>query len=165
MKKGAIWPFIIAGALGLHVVGSLIFVFIATSDPSYAVEEDYYQKAMNWDQKRAQDRTNASLGWIFEFTVSPPDKPGDEPLLEASLHDAAGEPLTGAVIAVEAFHNAHSDDILRTVVSESGEPGIYRATMPMQHNGRWELRFTVDEGEHRLTHTETRHLFVEGSWQ
>jgi hypothetical protein len=34
----------------------------------------------------------------------------------------------------------------------------------MRRNGLWELRFTVDHGDDRFTHTETRHLFVEGSW-
>ena len=164
MKKGAVWPFIIAGALGLHVVGSLIFVFIATSDPSYAVEEDYYEKAMNWDQKRAQDRTNASLGWLFEFEVAPPEKPGDQPQLEVTLRDAAGEPLAGAAIAVEAFHISRSNDTFKTELRETEDPGVYRVSTPMQHNGRWELRFTAQRNGDLLTHSETRHLFVEGNW-
>ena len=164
MKKGAVWPYLIAGALALHVVVSLIVVFIATSDPSYAVEEDYYQKAIDWDLKRAQDRSNAALGWLFEFSVTPPEQPGDQPLLEVRLRDAAGNPLTGAAVSVEAFHNSLSADILRAGLAARDEPGVYRATMPMQHNGRWELRFTAVSNGHRLTHTETRHLFVEGKW-
>lgn len=165
MKKGAVWPYLIAGALALHVVVSLIVVFIATSDPSYAVEEDYYQKAIDWDEKRAQDRSNADLGWLFEFTVKPPDRPGDQPLLEVTLRDAAENPLTGATVSVEAFHNSRSADILRADLKPADVAGVYRAAMPMQHNGRWELRFNAVSGGHRLTHAETRHLFVEGSWE
>jgi hypothetical protein len=165
VKKGAVWPWLIAGALALHVVVSLIVVVFATSDPSYAVEEDYYQKAIDWDLKRAQDRTNENLGWFFEFDVAPPARPGDQPRLEVTLADGDGAPLTGATVAVEAFHNTRSGDILRAVLTPSDKPGVYYATLPMRHNGRWELRFTVDQGGRRFSHNETRHLVVEGSWE
>ncbi len=161
MKKRSPWPWIIAGALALHVVGSLVMVFVATSNPSYAVEEDYYQKALHWDDKRAQDRTNEELGWFVELAVRPAATPGEEPTLEVRLADAGGEPLDGAVVAVETFHNARADDILRANLDAVGG-GVYRTTLPMRHNGRWELRLTVDRGQDHFTHTETRHLYVEG---
>ena len=160
MKKGSLWPWIIAGALALHVVASLVVVFVAASNSSYAVEEDYYQKALHWNDKRAQDRTNEELGWILNLTVRPAATPEEEPTLEVNLTDASGEPIDGAVVAVETFHNARADDILRANLDAIGE-GVYRTALPMRHNGRWELRFTVDRGQENFTHTETRHLFVE----
>ena len=162
MKKGSLWPWIIAGALALHVVGSLVVVFVAASNSSYAVEEDYYQKALHWNDKRAQDRTNEELGWILNLTVRPAVTPGEQPTLEVHLAEAGGEPVDGAVVAVETFHNARADDILRAGLDTVGE-GAYRTTLPMRHNGRWELRFTADRGQDHFTHAETRHLFVEGS--
>ena len=164
MKRGAIWPYLIAGALALHVVISLIVVFVATSDPSYAVEEDYYQKALAWDDKRAQDRTNDALGWHIDFTVTPPVRPGDQPTLEVAVHDSTGLPLSGAVVSVETFHISRSDDILRASLQSTDEAGVYRTALPMRPNGRWELRFTVDRNGQRFTYSEQRHLFVEGSW-
>ncbi len=160
MKKGSLWPWIIAGALALHVVGSLVMVFVATSNPSYAVEEDYYQKALHWDDKRAQDRANEELGWVLDLEVHPAATPGEEPTLEVRLADAGGEPLDGAVVAVETFHNTRAGDILRARLDPVGA-GVYRTTLPMRHNGRWEMRFTVDQGGDHFTHNETRHLFVE----
>jgi len=163
VKPGSWWPTIIAGALALHVVGSLIVVYVATSDPSYAVEKDYYQKAVNWDEKRAQDRTNEDLGWLLGFAVTPPARPGDQPKIEVTLNEADGEPVTGAMVTVEAFHKARGDDIVRSSLIEVGD-GVYMASLPMRRNGRWELRFTVDRGSDHFTHKETRHLFVEGNW-
>jgi hypothetical protein len=164
MKPGSWWPPIIAGALAFHVISSLVVVYVATSDPSYAVEDDYYQKAIAWDEKRAQDRLNQNLGWSLEFGVTPPEKPGDQPTLELTLLDAGGEPLVEAVVSVEAFHNARGDDIVREVLSDVGN-GVYRASLPMTRNGRSELRFTVDRGTDHFTYTEVRHLFVKGTWQ
>ena len=162
MKPGRLWPVIIAGALAVHVVASLVVVFIATSDPSYAVEEDYYQKALHWNDKRAQDRMNDSLGWSIDFSVEPPASPGDQPTLELRLQDGDASPLDGAVVSVEAFHNARSGDIVRIQPTPAGD-GVYRASFPADRNGRWELRFTVDHDGRHFTHVETRHLFVEGS--
>jgi hypothetical protein len=160
VKKGSLWPWIIAGALALHVVGSLVVVFVATSNPSHAVEEDYYQKALHWNDKRAQDRTNEELDWSLDLAVRPAVTPGEEPTLEVHLADSSGEPVDGAAVAVETFHNAHAGDILRAGLDAVGE-GVYQTTLPMHHNGRWEVRFTVDRGQEHFTHTETRHLFVE----
>ena len=163
MKTRSLWPWVIGAALVVHVVGSLVVVAIATSDPSYAVEEDYYQKAVHWDEKRAQDRTNSDLGWGLTFEVTPPTGPGENPILETRLVDRHGEPLVGAAIALEAFHNAHSGEIVRVLLT-ADDAGLYSASPAMRHNGRWELRFTVDhEGDH-FTYTESRHLFVEGAW-
>ena len=164
MKKGSLWPWVIGGALALHVIGSLVFVAIATSDSSYGVEEDYYRKAVNWDEKRAQDRTNAELGWTLEFQVAPPQRPGEQPTIEVRLADSAGEPLTGASVNLETFHKARSDDIIRMTIEAADQTGLYTARPAMRRNGLWELRFTIDHSGNRFTHTETRHLFVEGSW-
>ena len=163
MKKGSLWPVIIAGALAFHVVASLVVVFIATSDPSYAVEEDYYQKALAWNDKRAQDRTNETLGWSIDFSVEPPAAPGDQSTIEVTLQDGHSSPLNGAIVSVEAFHNARSADILKFQLTPEGE-GTYRSSFPAKHNGRWEIRFTIEHDGELFTHSETRHLFVEGNW-
>ena len=101
---------------------------------------------------------------MLEFSVTPPEKPGDQPALELTLHDADGGPLAGAAVSVEAFHNARGDDIVSDVLTEVGE-GVYSASLPMRRNGRWDLRFSVDRGGDHFTHTEIRHLFVKGSWE
>ena len=164
MKPGSLWPWIIGGALALHVVVSLGVVFFATTDASYAIEEDYYDKAINWDEKRAQDRTNDELGWSLTFSVAPPTVPGEQPKLDLRLADAEGKPLSGAAVSLETFHKASSGEIIRIEVEPSEEAGLYRASPRMRDNGLWELRFTVDHGTDHFTHTETRHLFVEGNW-
>ena len=164
MKKGSWWPAVIASALTLHVVGSLIVVYLATSDPSYAVEEDYYQKAVNWSEKQAQDRRNDELGWSLTFAVAPPTTPGELPKIEAHVSDGRGQALSRATITLETFHKARSDDVLHVPLVAADEAGLYAASPAMGRNGLWELRFTVTKGADTFTHNETRHLFVEGNW-
>ena len=153
------WPVIIVTALALHVVAWLGVVYLATSNPSYAVEEDYYAKALAWDARRAQERTNADLGWRLETAVEAPATAGADAVLTARLSDRDGHPLEGASIALETFHNARAHEVLRGALSPGGG-GVYRIALPMRRDGRWELRYTVDLADRHFTHSEVRHLVV-----
>jgi hypothetical protein len=157
MKPGAVWPFVIAGALALHVLGSLVMVYFATSNESYAVEPDYYAKALAWDSKRAQDRHNTELGWRLEFTVEPAP-PGRDPILKVDLTGEDGEAVVGARVAVETFSNIRRDEILTATLAptESG----YEAAVPMRGSGLWEFRFAVKRDDELFTYADTRHVWT-----
>lgn len=158
IKPGVLWPAVIAGALTLHVVGSLAMVYFATSNESFAVEPDYYQKALAWDDKRAQDRHNVELGWKLEFTVEPA-APGHDPKISVDLVDADGSPLNHAQVSLTAFFNARADDRLTADLMAVDEH--YETNLPMRKDGRWEFRFTVMQGDELFTHTDTRHVWTE----
>ena len=154
------WPVLVIGALVIHVVVSLATVVVATSNPSYAVEEDYYQKALAWDARRAQDRHNLELGWQLDFEVAPPPAAGSDPQLVVRLSDRSGRPLDGARVAVAAFHNARADQIVR-VEPTAAANGVYACPLAMHRAGRWELRFTVDRGGEHFTRTVVSHIRLE----
>jgi nitrogen fixation protein FixH len=151
------WPAFIAGALALQVLGSIVTIYLATSNPSYAVEDDYYQKALAWDDRRAQDRRSLELGWTLQFEVTPATVAADRAVLSVDLGDAGGAPVDGALLTVEAFHNARADDVFRAPLDGHGD-GRYSASLPIARQGVWELRFVAERGEDRFTHTEKRYL-------
>ena len=157
MKPGTLWPAVIAGALVLHVAAMMVMVWISTSDESYAVEPDYYAKALAWDERRAQERANAESGWVLDFVVEPA-APGSDPRLRATLVDVAGSPVAGAVVSVEAFSNVRRDDVLTATLPATADG--YEASLPMRGNGRWEFRFEVTRGEELFTYRETRHVWT-----
>jgi hypothetical protein len=157
MKPGTLWPWIIGGALALHVVGSMVMVYIATSNDSYAVEPDYYAKALAWDERRAQEQVNLALGWTLDFVVEPAPA-GTDPTLRVDLSDASGRPVAGAAVAVEAFSNRRRDDIVTASLAPSDS--VYSAALPMRGSGRWEFRFTVTRDEDVFTYRETRHIWT-----
>jgi nitrogen fixation protein FixH len=159
MKPEFKWPAIIVGALTVHALAWVAVAVLATSNPSYAVEEDYYDKAVAWDAKRHQDAVNADLGWTLDATVIPATSPGGPAVLTATLVDRSGEPVDDAAIAVEAFHNARADLILHAQLGVDGG-GRYTAELPMRRNGRWELRFTAQRGSERFTSVVVDHFTV-----
>ena len=156
------WPAFIAGALALQVLASIVTIYLATSNPSYAVEDDYYQKALAWDDRRAQERRNLELGWTLKFEVTPATVAADRAVLSVDLGDAGGAPVDGALLTVEAFHNARADDLLGARLGDRGD-GRYAVAMPITRGGVWEFRFVAERGEDRFTHTETRYMALGGS--
>jgi len=159
MKPEVKWPAIIIGALTVHALAWIAVAVLATSNPSYAVEEDYYDKALAWDAKRHQDAVNADLGWTLGAAVDAPAVAGGPAIVTATLVDRDGQPVDGATVAIEAFHNARADLILRARLGAAGE-GRYTAELPMRRDGRWEMRFTAQRGVDRFTAVVADHFVV-----
>jgi nitrogen fixation protein FixH len=157
MKKGWYWPFILAGLMAVVLGANLILVLAAYADPSFAVEKDYYRKALAWDEKRAQDRRNAELGWTFTFEFSETKTREGTLPLSARLLDGSGEEIRDAVVTLEAFHNARASRILHAEMRPEADAG-YSAALPIRRPGLWEFRFEAVRGGERFTRTTVREV-------
>ncbi len=144
MSKGWYWPWIVAGLLLLAIGANGLLLLKATTDPSFAVEPDYYRKALDWNATQAQGRANADLGWHVEVEVAPSAVPG-RARLAARLTDRSGLPVSGAALTLEAFHNARSADRIEAALEPSGD-GAYAADLPMRKDGVWEFRLRAIRG-------------------
>ena len=148
MKRGWGWPVGVAAILAA-TVGLNIWVYrVANDDPSFAIEPDYYQKAVDWDSTLAQRRQNLVLGWhlsprLDAFTVR------DGALLEVTLTDASGAPIRDATVKVAAFFNARANDIIDSTLARDSTG--YAVRLPVTHGGVWELQFDVTRGDQRFT--------------
>jgi hypothetical protein len=149
-KGGRFWPLFIVVLLGGHTAGLAYMVVRAADDPSFAVEEDYYQKGVRWDVHLAQLRRNAELGWRVDVR---PIVRGLASAIEVILRDREGASLDAARVVLEAFPLARSADVQRVDLSEA-PMGRYRAPLRALRAGRWELRFVVDARGERFTHTQ-----------
>ena len=142
MKRGGYWPFLLAALLLAGVGANLYFLARALSDPSFAVEGDYYAKAVAWDAHQAQARANADLGWSVAIDVSPADLASGQARVAVHLRDREGRPVRGAAVSVEAFHNARAAAIVKTTFREDAA-GAYLAEAPIVRPGLWEFRLTA----------------------
>ena len=149
--RGLGWPIAMSLILAATVVVNLWVMHLARSDPSFAVETDYYARAVHWDDELEQRRRNEALGWQLAPSLARGD--GDSTLLRVRLADAAGRPLGGAAVAVEAFAVARSARIERATlaVAPGDEPGAYDGRLRMAQPGLWELRVVATRGGERFT--------------
>ena len=135
------WPVGIAAIRGATVAANLVVMRVANDDPSFAVEPDYYRRAVGWDSTMAQARASAALGWRVTPAVTPLVA-GAPATVTLAITDRDGAPVTGAAVAVEALFNARANDRHTATLPEVA-PGRYAAPLPLAWAGDWELRVQV----------------------
>ena len=141
-----LWPTIIIGALSVHVLALVVVAFIATRDPSFAVEPNHYQKALAWDGSAARLRASQQLGWTVSLQA---DTTADElgrRRLVCHIADKDGIAVVGADVQALIFHHARAADRVQVSLSPEKD-GTYAALVPMKRAGLWECRVAVRRGD------------------
>jgi len=136
---------LLASALGM---GSMAFV--AVHDPHFATEPDYYQKAVRWDQSQTQAATNQRLGYAVELPAVVRFDARGQAMVELSIRDRFGQPMTGVSLTANAFANAYSGKVVRLGFEEQA-PGRYRARLTASHAGQWVFEVVGTSGGERFT--------------
>jgi len=139
------WALIIIGALVAQAGGILTMVTIASRDPNFSVESDYYEKAVRWDDTARERARQRELAWRIDAAIS-------GTAVDVALTSASGEPLEGASIEAEYFHPAHARD-RRTVALSPSAPGRYSAPVTAPGSGFYELRLSITRGPEHMTIT------------
>jgi len=135
VKRGAHWPFLLAGLLAAGVGANVYLLVRASTDPSFSVEPDYYAKAVAWDAHAAQLRKNADLGWTADLSTGAAG-------VVVRLSDREGRPVAGARVDLEAFPLARGNQVVNGSLLETADHG-YRADLPIKRPGLWEFRLTA----------------------
>jgi nitrogen fixation protein FixH len=149
LRRDRVWPAIIVTALLGNVTLGIVLMRVAADDPHFAVEPDYYRRAVGWDTTQAQARRNLELGWQVVPALGPVG--GGEVPLTLVLTDAGGAPLDGASVSVEARAVAHAAEVVAANLLPTGAPGTYTAALPVAREGLWEVRAVAVRGADRLT--------------
>ena len=138
---------ILAGGL----VAGAIMLFVSWNHPSLTAADDYYERAVGYDDVKAQEARNLALGWTLDLELTRRVNVGvPETLVHLRLTDAAGTALEGAEVDVEAFHLARAGDRFRADLPAVAA-GEYEAAMPLRRVGIWEFRFVIHRGGETFT--------------
>src|SRR4051812_43988530 len=121
MKRIRIWPGMVFGLIGLNVSVVSLTIYFAESDASFAVEPDYDQKALAWDESARQRAGSDALGWSATIEVP---APGAGPTRTLLLHlaDRTGAPIEGATVEIETFTSLRASERHRLSLVPAG-PG------------------------------------------
>jgi nitrogen fixation protein FixH len=144
---GLFWALVPVVLLVASVGGVGTMAAIATRDPGFALEKNYYDRAVHWDREQAQRTENARLAWRIVLELAP--RPYGAEVVVRVL-DRAGVSLQGAGVSAEAFANARAGD-RRSLLLEERPDGTYRAALPEPRPGVWEIRLVVLRGGSRFT--------------
>ncbi|MEQ8850188.1 MAG: FixH family protein [Phycisphaerales bacterium] len=144
-RAGLIWALIPVGAFAVQGVVLGVTMSLTSGTGLEAVEPNYYERSLDWDEHAELIRNADRLGWTLEITVGEPSGPLARRAVRARLTDASGVPIEDARIELEAFPHAAAGERVRAVL-ESGERA--RPTeLTMRRAGLWEFRAHVTRGE------------------
>jgi nitrogen fixation protein FixH len=149
IRKDRVWPAIVIGVLALDVAVGIAMMRVADDDPTYAIEPDYYHKAITWDSTVAQAERNRALGWTLAPTLGARGM-GRPAALALQLRDRIGQPIDSAVVRVEAMPVAHANAVVEVTLPGAGQ-GSYGAPVTIAEPGLWEFRLMARRGEDRFT--------------
>ncbi|MHC5115116.1 MAG: FixH family protein [Planctomycetota bacterium] len=158
MRPHVIWISVVVGILGTCVLFYAILIVAATSDPSFAVAENYEADAANWNALARERQLSEQLGWTVTLATTPIAQP-DHRELALTVTDRRGEPVRGARVEVAALHVARAADVVRAELAERGD-GVYAAPLRMKRSGIWEFRIRVEHGEDRFVETRREKLLI-----
>lgn len=133
IASGKVWPMLVCAFIALDVVIVGVTIIAAHSDPSFAVEPDYYSKALHWDDAREEQERSNLTGWSADLAVAV------DRLVEVRLTSSKGAPVEGAVVSAECFARLRAKDRSALTFTEVS-PGVYRAALGAGQSGRWIFR-------------------------
>ncbi|QYK49322.1 MAG: FixH family protein [Phycisphaeraceae bacterium] len=146
---GALWLVFGLLAMNFTVVG--VTIYLVSRDTHFAVEPDYYQRAVEWDASKAELARSAALGWNAALDVPDARSASGNRTLTIRLTDRDGQPITGANIDVVAFHHGSAAARFEAVMVERGA-GIYQGEVPLRDAGLHEVRLIASrDDEHFVT--------------
>lgn len=151
-RQKLVWPGMVFGLLGISVTLMSITLFLAVSDRSFGVEEDYYAKAVSWDQDVAALAASASLGWNADVTIAPEVDLSGKRSVMVVLTDSLGAPVDAVASPVFAFHHARRNEAATFALALIA-PGRYAAGASMARDGLWQLRLRFTRGSDVFLHS------------
>lgn len=144
--RGWQWPLFVVVLLLLNAAIAVSAIYYATTDKTFAVEPDYYRKAMRWDSYAAMRDASAKLAWRIHASVESAPSPAAKSRLIIHVTDRENTPVTDVQFRAVAFHHARAADRLELALANAGE-GTYECEAAMDRAGLWEIRLIASRGQ------------------
>ena len=130
---------LLTSLIRIHVVSVVVMVIVATHDSSFAVEPDWYQKGLHYDQTAEQQRENSRLDWSVRLEVGQPLTGTNQRNVTCTVHDRAGKPVENATVDVVAFAHLRASNRTSSVFLPK-EGGEIWSRLAFEDPGVWEFR-------------------------
>jgi len=150
------WPLLPVGILSMGILANVILVRMATRADAPRVMPGFFERSREWDREAALAESSRRLGWTVAYDVpaGPPYEAAGPRPVDVRVTDREGAGVTGlqgrliAVRPADPALNRAGD-----LVELPHEPGRYRALIPMQARGLWELRLDARRSRLRFVHS------------
>jgi hypothetical protein len=158
--KGRFYMLLPVLLLGGSFVGWFFMIRAAVTDPSAAIEPDYYRQASEIDHEKAILARSEQLGWLLHlesFRI----EPSGGAKIALRFEDRSRAPLVDLDVTVLAFPNTRSADRQKLTLT-LGSDGLYTTEIARPRVGLWELRVVARKNGEEFHQTLRPELFTQG---
>ena len=124
------WPIFLTSLISIHIVSVVVMVIVATHDSSFAVEPDWYQKGLHYEQTAQQQRANSRLGWSVQLEVGQPLTGTNQRNVTCTVLDRAGKPVENATVDLVAFAHLRASNRTSSVLLPQSRRRVRRHAWP-----------------------------------
>lgn len=137
------WPGLVVAFLTFSVAVQVVLLTRARSDGGAQIEEDYYDRAVGWDEQQARRVASQELGWRVTAAA------GQD--LRLTFVDRFGDPVEGLTGQVELHRPQLSKPVsVQALEPVLGQPGVYSAQAPGWAPGLWDFHIQVQRDKLRF---------------
>ena len=134
------WPAFIIALFAASALSTVSMLWIARSDGGAQVIEDYYARAVAWDDTAERRAASAALGWTTTVEIGPLDGADLMRSVVVVVRDSLGRPVDGLTGSVQAFRPQYASARAAAALAPApGRAGAYRLRLPLHEQGLWDL--------------------------
>lgn len=144
------WLFVAGFAIVFAVNATMITVAVGSFSGLYTPKPR--DRGLHYNEVIAAQQARDTLGWRIEPTW----QPGSD-RIEIAVFDRAGQPLTGAQVAVTLVRPAEKGAVVG-VAMEAVDIGRHAGHVALPARGNWDVDISVEQGGQRFA--QTRRMFL-----
>jgi hypothetical protein len=132
------WPGMVIALLSMTVVFNVVIYNVANAGDGAQPVEDYYGKAMSYDETKDRERAAQNLGFDWQVGLVDAGELGRR--VEVVVRDAQSQPVERLKARVELRRPSLARPVaVGDLAAVSGEAGTYMLTTPVQREGLWDV--------------------------
>ncbi len=164
LKKGLpshiAWPLFVVALLVTSVTYSMLVVYASQSDGGAQVIDNYYEKAVNWDDRIAQQNLSDATGWEASLTFVPAGNGSQTHALLLGVKDPEANVLSGLQGVIKAKRPHASGTVTELSILETSitPEGNYLLSFAEARPGLWDFEVDFVLDNNRFTKTIRKEL-------
>ncbi|MEM1108574.1 MAG: FixH family protein [Planctomycetota bacterium] len=135
LRRQLSWPVIVVMLLGGHATLIITAVTMAVGGTGRGVVPDYYQKAIDYDQHKADLATSARLGWQLTLTPGSLVDADGQRIVSATLIDAQGHAVEQAEVHLRFVRLVDGQTVDTVLSAHAKRLGVYEAVVHLPEAG------------------------------
>lgn len=142
-RSARFWTAFILALMAIDLLVAVFAIVFAVGDPSFQPVPSYGESGVDWETTKKLQAESDALGWKASV-----ERSLERDAICVSLSDPQGEPVTGAIGNLQAYHFTRAGDAVTVPAIESEtQPGLYIATTDVSKDGRWQVTVRLTRGE------------------